>query len=56
MINVRKMPHITHKRGSQELSHVQKFNKQAGWLRRKNGAAAFLSGSGLKSHLGERKG
>jgi hypothetical protein len=25
-----------------------KFNKQAGWPRRKNGAAASLGGSGLK--------
>jgi hypothetical protein len=53
--NVRKMPHTTHKGGSQEVSHVQKFNKQAGWLR-KNGAAASLGGSGLKQHLGESKG
>jgi hypothetical protein len=45
--NVRKMPHTTHKAGSQEVTHVQKFNKQAGWPR-KNGTAAFLSGSGLK--------
>jgi hypothetical protein len=30
--NVRKTPHIAHKGGSQELSHVQKFNKQARWL------------------------
>jgi hypothetical protein len=45
--NVRKMLHTTHKGGSREVSHVQKFNKQAGWPR-KNGAAASLSGSGLK--------
>jgi hypothetical protein len=32
--NVRKTPHITHKGDSGELSHVQKFNKQAGWLRK----------------------
>jgi hypothetical protein len=44
---VRKTPHTTHKGGSREVSHVQKFNKQVGWLR-KNGAAAFLGGSGLK--------
>jgi hypothetical protein len=53
--NVRKMPHTAHKGGSREVSHVQKFNKQAGWLR-KNDAAASLGGSGLKLHLGERKG
>jgi hypothetical protein len=45
--NVRKMPHTAHKRGSREISHVQKFNMQVG-LPRENGAAAFLSGSGLK--------
>jgi hypothetical protein len=44
---VRKTPHTSHKGGSREVSHVQKFNKQAGWLR-KNGTAAFLSRSGLK--------
>jgi hypothetical protein len=32
---------------SREVSHVQKFTKQAGWPRR-NGAAASLGGSGLK--------
>jgi hypothetical protein len=46
-IHARKMLRTTHKGGSQEVSHVQKFNKQAGWLR-KNGAATSLSGSGLK--------
>jgi hypothetical protein len=45
--NVRKTLHITHKGGSREVSHVQKFNKQSGWLRT-NGTAAFLGGSGLK--------
>jgi hypothetical protein len=44
---VRKTSHIAHKGGSREVSHVQKFNKQAGWPR-KNGTAAFLSRSGLK--------
>jgi hypothetical protein len=29
--NVRKTPHTAHKGGSREVSHVQKFNKQAGW-------------------------
>jgi hypothetical protein len=32
--NVREMPHIAHKGGSQELSHVQKLNKQVGWPRK----------------------
>jgi hypothetical protein len=32
--SVRKMPHTTHKGGSREVSHVQKFNKQAGWPRK----------------------
>jgi hypothetical protein len=45
--NVRKTPHITHKGGSRELSHVQKFNKQGGWMR-ENDAAASLGHSGLK--------
>jgi DNA mismatch repair protein MutH len=45
--NVRKMPHTTHKGGSWEVSHVQKFNKQVGWLREK-GIAASLRRSGLK--------
>jgi hypothetical protein len=31
---VRKMPHITHKGGSRELFHFQKFNKQGGWPRK----------------------
>jgi hypothetical protein len=44
---VRKTPHTTHKGGSREVSHVQKFNKWAGWLR-EDGAAASLGGSGLK--------
>jgi hypothetical protein len=44
---VRKTLHTAHKGGSQEVSHVQKFNKQTGWLR-KNGAAASLGRSGLK--------
>jgi hypothetical protein len=46
-VGVRKTPHIAHKGGSGEVSHVQKFNKQAGWPR-ENGAAASLGGSGLK--------
>jgi hypothetical protein len=45
--NVRKTPHTAQKGGSQEVSHVQKFNKQAGWPR-KNGALASLGRSGLK--------
>jgi hypothetical protein len=45
--NVRKTPYTAHKGGSRELSHVQKFNKQGGWLR-ENGAAASLGQSGLK--------
>jgi hypothetical protein len=45
--NVRKMPHTAHKGSSQEVSHVQKFNMQAGWLST-NGAAASLGRSGLK--------
>jgi hypothetical protein len=32
--NIRKMQHITHKEGSRKLSHVQKYNKQAGWPRK----------------------
>jgi hypothetical protein len=47
LLDVRKTPHAAHKGGSQEVSHVQKFNKQAGW-QRKNGTAASLGGSGLK--------
>jgi hypothetical protein len=47
MTSVRKMLHIAHKGGSREVSHAQKFNKQAGWPG-KNGAAASLGGSGLK--------
>jgi hypothetical protein len=45
---VQKTLHTAHKGGSREVSHVQKFTKQADCLRRKNGAAASLSGSGLK--------
>jgi hypothetical protein len=45
--NVKKTPHTAHKRGSQEVFHVQKLNEQSGWLR-KNGTAASLSRSGLK--------
>jgi hypothetical protein len=45
--NGRKTSHITHKGGSREVSHVQKFNKQVGWPR-KNGSAAFLGEFGLK--------
>jgi hypothetical protein len=33
--NVRKTLHTTHKGGSREVSHVQKFNMQAGWPRKK---------------------
>jgi hypothetical protein len=32
--NIRKTPHTAHKEGSREVSHVQKFNKQAGWPRK----------------------
>jgi hypothetical protein len=32
--NIRKMQHTTHKGGSQEVSYVQKFNKQVGWPRK----------------------
>jgi hypothetical protein len=41
IVIIRKMPHTAHKGGSREVSHVQKYNKQAGWPRRKNGAALF---------------
>jgi hypothetical protein len=47
VVLVRKTLHTAHKGGSREVSHVQKFNKQAGWLR-KNGAAASLGGFHLK--------
>jgi hypothetical protein len=47
VLPVRKTPHTAHKGGSRELSHIQKFNKQAGWPR-ENGAAASLGGSDLK--------
>jgi hypothetical protein len=43
---VRKTPHTTHKGGSREVSHVQKFNKWGGRLvggwPREDGAAANL--------------
>jgi hypothetical protein len=42
-----KMLHTTHKGGSLELSHAQKYNKQGGWLREKC-TAASLHWSGLK--------
>jgi hypothetical protein len=45
--NVRKALHTAHKGGSRELSPVQKFTKQSGWLR-ENGTAASLGRSGLK--------
>jgi hypothetical protein len=45
--NVKKTLHTAHKGGSREVSHVQKFNKQVGWLR-ENGAVVFLGGSGPK--------
>jgi hypothetical protein len=44
---VRKTLHTAQKEGSQELSHVQKINKQGGCTR-ENGTAASLSWSGLK--------
>jgi hypothetical protein len=49
--NTRKTPHIAHKGGSRELSHVQKFNKQAGWPRKgkEKWRAAFLGGLALSS-------
>jgi hypothetical protein len=45
--SVRKIPHIAHKGGSQEVSHIQNLiSRQAG--QEENGAAAFLSRSDLK--------
>jgi hypothetical protein len=32
---VRKIQHIAYKGGPQEVSYVQKLNKQAGWQRKK---------------------
>jgi hypothetical protein len=51
LLAVRKTPHIAHKGGSRELSHVQKFNKQAGWPRKgkEKWRAAFLGGLALSS-------
>jgi hypothetical protein len=34
VVFIRETPHITRKGSSQELSHVQKFNKQGGWPRK----------------------
>jgi hypothetical protein len=47
-ITVRKTPHTTHKGGSREVSHVEKFNKQAGW-QRKMVHQLFLVGLALSS-------
>jgi hypothetical protein len=49
LVSVRKMPHITHKGGLREASHVQKFYKQAGWPRRKMAQQLFSAGLALSS-------
>jgi hypothetical protein len=48
------MPHTAHKGGSREVAHVQKFNKQAGWLRRKKWSSALLFAGLALSSIGEK--
>jgi hypothetical protein len=49
------MPHTTHKGGSREVSHVQKFNKHAGWpKRRKKWHSPFLSAGLALSSIWEK--
>jgi hypothetical protein len=43
------MPHTAHKGGSREVSHVQKINKQAGWLRKKMVQQLLLADLALSS-------